>query len=189
MKLTQIWILIRYSHGTLEFLVNLSFLYSTLLALCSYWGYSTPPQNGQFLHFWYVVQFQEYTTRNRSCRGDIFLVNPRYLRHSWNFTTCNLNLLKSVSKIIEQHRTTKKTQTIFFWVILLMEEILHRLIGSLSHYLQGFHTCHVVQDFFHQQYHPFFCSNGSKLLNCAKCEDPIEWWQLSNAKNLFVLFV
>ena len=34
-------------------------------------------------------------------------------------------------------------------LILLMEEILHQLIGSLPHYLQGF----VVQDFFHQQYH------------------------------------
>ena len=37
--------------------------------------------------------------------------------------------------------------------VLLMEEILHQLIGtgSLSHYLQGF--LHLrVQDFFHQQY-------------------------------------
>ena len=33
-----------------------------------------------------------------------------------------------------------------------MEEILRQLIGSLSHYLQGFFTYHVVQDFFHQQY-------------------------------------
>ena len=37
-----------------------------------------------------------------------------------------------------------------------MEETLHQLIGSLSHYLvlfTGFHTCHVVAwDFFHQQY-------------------------------------
>ena len=32
-----------------------------------------------------------------------------------------------------------------------MEEILHQLIGSLSHYLQGF-TFQVVQDFFHQRY-------------------------------------
>ncbi len=36
-------------------------------------------------------------------------------------------------------------------VILLMAEILHQLIGSLSHYL-GFHTSQVVQDFSHQQY-------------------------------------
>ena len=35
-----------------------------------------------------------------------------------------------------------------------MEEILHHLIGSSSHYLQGFFTSQVVQDFFHQQY---FC--------------------------------
>ena len=36
----------------------------------------------------------------------------------------------------------------------LMEEILHQLIlvGRLSHYLQGFYTSQVVQDFFHQQY-------------------------------------
>ena len=35
-----------------------------------------------------------------------------------------------------------------------MEDILHQLIGSLSHYLQGF-TSKVVQDSFHQQYHHF----------------------------------
>ncbi len=29
-------------------------------------------------------------------------------------------------------------------VVLLMEEILHQLIGSLSHYLQGFYTSQVV---------------------------------------------
>ena len=33
-----------------------------------------------------------------------------------------------------------------------MEEILHQLIGSLSHHSQGFFTSQVVQDFFHQQY-------------------------------------
>ena len=42
-------------------------------------------------------------------------------------------------------------------VLLLMEEILHQLIGSFSHYLQDFlhFTSQVVQDFFHQQYAPF----------------------------------
>jgi len=30
-----------------------------------------------------------------------------------------------------------------------MEEILHQLIGSLSHDFQGFYTSQVVQDFFH----------------------------------------
>ena len=38
--------------------------------------------------------------------------------------------------------------------------ILHQLICKISHYLfKGFHTCQVVQDFFHQQYernHVFF---------------------------------
>ncbi len=33
-----------------------------------------------------------------------------------------------------------------------MAEILHQLIGSLSHYLLRFYTSQVVQDFFHQQY-------------------------------------
>ena len=38
-------------------------------------------------------------------------------------------------------------------IILLMDEILHQLIGSLSHCITtGFYTCQVVQDFFHQQY-------------------------------------
>ena len=32
-------------------------------------------------------------------------------------------------------------------IILLMAEILHQLIGSLSHYFTGFYTSHVVQDF------------------------------------------
>ena len=37
--------------------------------------------------------------------------------------------------------------------IRLMEEILHQLIGSLSHYLQCFYTFQVVvSDFFHQLY-------------------------------------
>ena len=42
-------------------------------------------------------------------------------------------------------------------IILLMEKILHQLIGtrSLSHYLQGFYTSQVVQDFFHQQHVSF----------------------------------
>ena len=34
-----------------------------------------------------------------------------------------------------------------------MAEILHQLIGSLSHYLQGFYTSQVAQDIFHQQYY------------------------------------
>ena len=41
--------------------------------------------------------------------------------------------------------------------ILLMEEILHELIDSLSHYLQGFYTSQVVQDFFLQQYNYRSC--------------------------------
>ncbi len=36
--------------------------------------------------------------------------------------------------------------------LLLMVEILHQLIGSLSDYLQGFYTSQAVQDLFHQQY-------------------------------------
>ena len=35
-----------------------------------------------------------------------------------------------------------------------MEEILHQLIGSISHLFLGFYTSQVVQDFLHQQYHP-----------------------------------
>ena len=36
--------------------------------------------------------------------------------------------------------------------MLLMEEILHHLIGSLSHYLQGFYTFQVEQEFSYQQH-------------------------------------
>jgi len=35
---------------------------------------------------------------------------------------------------------------------LLMEEILHQLVGSLSHCLHGFYTSQLVQNFFHQQH-------------------------------------
>ena len=38
-------------------------------------------------------------------------------------------------------------------MILLMERILHQLVGRLSQYLYtGLYTSQVVQDFFHQQY-------------------------------------
>ena len=77
-------------------------------------------------------------------------------------------------------------------VILLMEYILHQLIGSLSHYLHGFYTSQVVQDFFHQQYllvcgRDDYCprkerrynwnfshhSLGTEVLEPKKCDDPV----------------
>ena len=39
-----------------------------------------------------------------------------------------------------------------YQMLLLIAEMLHQLIGSLSQYLQGFYTSQVMQDFFHQQY-------------------------------------
>ena len=51
----------------------------------------------------------------------------------------------------------------------LMEEILHQLVGSLSHYLQGFITSQVVQDFFHQRYDPNIvcaCVSGIDIFLC-----------------------
>ena len=45
--------------------------------------------------------------------------------------------------------------TIHFQVVLLMDKILHQLIGSLSHYLTRFYTHQAVQDFVHQQYVSF----------------------------------
>ena len=53
------------------------------------------------------------------------------------------------------------------WIILLVVEILHQLIGSLSHYLQGFlHTRWLCWNFFHQQYQLrcLFTSNWNKRL-------------------------
>ena len=47
-----------------------------------------------------------------------------------------------------------------FWYLLLMEEILHQLIGSLSHFFTGFYTSQVVHDFVHQQYVRFLMCNG-----------------------------
>ena len=61
-----------------------------------------------------------------------------------------------------------------------MEKILHQLMGSLSHYLQGLFTSSVVQDFLQQQYVDFqYC----KFRNC--------YMQLSDAilhQLLFSLF-
>jgi len=50
---------------------------------------------------------------------------------------------------------------------LLMERILHQLINSLSHYLQGFCTSQVVVwDFFHQQYFmTFYCLQGYIIID------------------------
>jgi len=62
-----------------------------------------------------------------------------------------------------------------------MEDILHQLIGSFSHYLQGFIHPQVVQDFFHQQYDAHFWSwkpqtKQSKMsagLAARQCRPPI----------------
>ena len=54
--------------------------------------------------------------------------------------------------------------------LLLMEEILHQLISSLSHYLYTrFHTSLVVQDFSHQQYdtHEIQSKVLLKMFSCA----------------------
>ena len=48
-----------------------------------------------------------------------------------------------------------------------LDEILHQLIGSLSHYLQGFlcfFTSPLVQDFFHEQYVPV-CTGIASINN------------------------
>ena len=45
-------------------------------------------------------------------------------------------------------------------VILLMEEIMHQLIGNWPHSVQGFYTSQVVEDFFHQQF--LFMALGSR---------------------------
>ena len=51
----------------------------------------------------------------------------------------------------------------------LMEEILHQLIiWSISHYLQGFYTFHLVQDFFHQLYFSMMGSNFHCLFSYSR---------------------
>ena len=46
-----------------------------------------------------------------------------------------------------------RVQVVYLLFILLMDKILHQLIGSLSHYIfTRFYTYHAVQDFVHQQY-------------------------------------
>ena len=63
--------------------------------------------------------------------------------------------------------------------LLLMEEILHQLIGSLSHYLQVFFTSQVVQDFFHQQYDLTIIPSSLPLLaepTIWHCRLRTFWW-------------
>ena len=61
-------------------------------------------------------------------------------------------------------------------VLLLMEEILHRFIGSLSHYVQGLMS-QVVQDFFHQQYVFFWKAEWFHCLELPKQNiDRTKWW-------------
>ncbi len=62
-----------------------------------------------------------------------------------------------------------------------MEEILHQLIGSLSHYLKyRIYTSQMVQDFFHQQYH-------SIILILVWDFDTVLDWELGNLFFLFFL--
>ena len=56
----------------------------------------------------------------------------------------------------QSERHTKTDRKGIQKTLLLMEEILHQLIGSLSNFLQGFCTFQVVHDFFHQQYFQTF---------------------------------
>ena len=91
----------------------------------------------------------------------------KILEFSWFSNTCRLKLRKMqgdggsctlyiyiymfmASNIAMSCITCVTLNWIGCIVILLMEEILHQLISSSSHYLQGFYTSQVVQDF-HQQ--------------------------------------
>ena len=57
------------------------------------------------------------------------------------------------SKVIRVPKYTKIDHQVSTLKLLLIEEILHQLIGGLSHFLQRFSTSQVVVwDFFHQQY-------------------------------------
>ena len=62
-----------------------------------------------------------------------------------------------------------------------MEEILHQLIGSISHLFLGFYTSQVVQDFLHQQYHPHVLQQ--LILTSPKPPG----FQLSNGKTHWLL--
>ena len=58
-------------------------------------------------------------------------------------------MLKRDSPHTDQRNTLKIIE------ILLMEEIPHQLLGSISRLFTGFYTWQEVQDFFHQQYHVY----------------------------------
>ena len=81
---------------------------------------------------------------------------------SWNTSDWNLDHLHEHIALM-RWKGHKWAAYLCIWIdirasstsnLLLMEEILHQLIGSLSHNLfTRFYTSQVVQDFFHQQYH------------------------------------
>ena len=74
----------------------------------------------------------------------------RFSRHGYDSKS---KMSASLQRNLHSHRGgAKKT-----WIILLMEEILHQLIGSCSHYLQGFiHPRWLAGFLNHQQYQPTF---------------------------------
>ena len=62
---------------------------------------------------------------------------------------------RSMVRINKQDAGVTSRYMYSMWLILLMEKILHQLIGSLSQYLQRLDRSQVVQDFSHQQYIPY----------------------------------
>ena len=62
-------------------------------------------------------------------------------------------------EIFHGYSLTEGQSSCWRYLILLMAEILHQLIGRFFPLVLGFHTSQVVQDFSHQQYHPG--KNGS----------------------------
>ena len=86
---------------------------------------------------------QQFTTRAVTCWFVIYKqkVTEVYKLNTWHHANQN---------------STKATPHI---MILLMEEILHQSMGSVSHYSgQVFYTSQVVQDIFHQHYMGWACS-------------------------------
>ena len=87
---------------------------------------------------WHLLNHQSHTS-SRNAHKEVMIFR---FRHAWWLFSQCLEA-EHLSETFNQHVGCEKAKVWCFTMfsqhdILLMEEILHQLIGSLSHYLQGF---------------------------------------------------
>ena len=122
--------------------------------------------------------FSLHPTPQKKCRKLFHILPPTHIQHSvvvsdifyfhpYLYLRCfhldHMIFVLSWWQLYDQVSASqiRWTMTIITYITLLMEEILHQLIGNVSHCLQGCIHPKVVQDFFHQQHH--LCNKSINL--------------------------